>query len=216
MTKSAYAFLAKHEKMCWDFNFAECRDKGCGFKHHDGGKEAGLRELTTVIGESGVAKFKRMWHAREAERKAARQAMREAAVPSANNHEAKATLPKGASTKAPKQYKLMAKGSLHMLHALRTCKVSGGRSSTQVRRILRAQGWLPEVRSSQGPQGFSQWDDANGEWIEDSEDKGADGAHETPRQDSNNADDMPGLVEMPELGYDESPIYIGPQNFAEV
>ena len=67
-----------------------------------------------------------------------------------------------------------------------------------MRRILRAQGRLPEVRNSRGPQGFSRWDDANGEWIENSEDEGADGAHE-----SNNADDMPGLVEMPELGSDD-------------
>ena len=152
-----------------------------------------------MIGESGVTKFRKLWQAREAERKAARQATKEAAGPSANNHEAKATLPKGASTKAPKMYKLtVAKGSAHMLHALRTHEVGGSRDSTQVRRILRAQGRLPEVRSSQGPRGFSRWDDANGEWIEDSEDEGADVAHE-----SNNADDMHGLVEMPELGYDD-------------
>ena len=144
MRWEAYAFLAANEKACWDFVFAECRDKGCKFKHHDEGKEAGLRELTTMIGESGVTKLGKVWQAREAERKAACQATKEAAGPSANNHEAKATLPKGASTKAPKMYKLtVAKGSAHMLHALRTREVGGGRGSTQVRRILRHKGDYP-------------------------------------------------------------------------
>ena len=58
MTKNAYMFLARNEKMCWDFIFGECREHCRGsFKHSEGGKEAGLCELTTMVGESGVAKF---------------------------------------------------------------------------------------------------------------------------------------------------------------
>ena len=164
MRWEVYTFLAANEKACWDFVFAECRDKGCKFKHHDEGKEAGLRELTTMIGESGVTKLRKVLQAREAERKAARQATKEAAGPSANNHEAKATLPQGASTKAPKMYKLtVAKGSAHMMHTLRAREVGSSRGSMQVHRILRAQGRLPEVKGSQGPRGFSRWNDANGE-----------------------------------------------------
>ena len=200
MTREAYMFLARHKKVCWDLIFGECRkENSCGFKHPEGGKEARLRELTAALGESGVIKSKKMWAAKETERQAARAA----AGPSANNHEAKTPLPKGASAKASKQYKLtVAKGSAHRLRALRTREVGGSRGSTQVRRILRVQGQLPEVGGSQGPQGFSRWNDAAGEWVEDSEDEGADGAHGLPRQDSTNADDVPDLVEMPELGYD--------------
>ena len=103
-----------------------------------------------------------------------------------------------------KHYKLtVAKGSAHMLRALRVREMNGGGDSAQVRRILRAQGRLPEVKGSQGPQGFSRWDDAVNEWLKDSDDEGADEAQGLPRQDSTDFDDVPDLVEMTELGHDD-------------
>ena len=69
-----------------------------------------------------------------------------------------------------KHYKLtVAKGSAHMLRALRVREMNGGGDSAQVRRILRAQGRLPEVKGSQGPQGFSRWDDAVDERLKGSD-----------------------------------------------
>ena len=82
----------------------------------------------------------------------------------ANNHEVRTRPQYGALVKASNKYKLtMAKGSAHMLRALRMREVGGGWDSTQVRRILGAQGRLPEARGGQGPTGFSRWDDEAGD-----------------------------------------------------
>ena len=59
--------------------------------------------------------------------------MKGAGGPSANDHQGKVWLQKGAPFKASKCYKLtVVKGSAHMLRALRAREVSGSRDSTQV------------------------------------------------------------------------------------
>ena len=98
----------------------------------------------------------------------------------------------------PKLYKLtMAKGCVHMLRSLRAQEINGSAGSAHVRRIMRAQGRLPEARH---PKGFSCWNEVMGEWIEDSDNDelALTGSIEVSDWD------MPEI--MPELGHDSDDV----------
>ena len=57
------------------------------------------------------------------------------------------------------------------MRALRMREVNGAAGSMHVRRMMCAQGHLPEAsRPASHPQGFSRWNEAMGEWLEDSDD----------------------------------------------
>ena len=100
-----------------------------------------------MLGETGVAKARRQWKERKL--------MPAARIPSANHLEANGRASKASD--APKQYKLtVAKGRVHMLRALRTREINGAAGSAHMRRMMRAQGRMPEARH---PQGFSRWDE---------------------------------------------------------
>ena len=178
------ANLNRSEKPCWDFTFGECtQGSKCEFNHPQGGQEAALKQMLAAMGEVGVSRAKAAWRKKPKPDTAP--------TSSANNAEAK-----GQAPNAPKTYKMIvaAKGSVHMLQALRAREVNGSARSTHVRRIMRAQGRLPEARH---PNGFSRWDEVEGEWIEDS-----DNDEPAPTGSIGGSNwDMPEL--MPELSHDD-------------